>query len=145
MLLPHHRASSWLLPFSSSHPHTPALLTPSPAPPKPPPRTHARARRWTRVLLLQQLLVDAIDLLDPDYVRVPMNRRIRLSPVAYAPLPNVEQYTAALTLLSGPMDTARFGHKGPNNEEHFQALQNLLHPERVVEAANQVCWGSRTL
>jgi hypothetical protein len=68
-----------------------------------------------------------------------MNRRIRLSPVAYAPLPNVEQYTAALTLLSGPMDTARFGHKGPNNEEHFQALQNLLHPERVVEAANQVC------
>lgn len=90
------------------------------------------------MLLLQQLLVDAIDLLDPDYVRVPMNRRIRLSPVAYAPLPNVEQYTAALTLLSGPMDTARFGHKGPNNEEHFQALQNLLHPERVVEAANQV-------
>jgi hypothetical protein len=87
---------------------------------------------------MQQLLVDAIDLLDPDYVRVPMNRRIRLSPVAYAPLPNVEQYTAALTLLSGPMDTARFGHKGPNNEEHFQALQNLLHPERVVEAANQV-------
>lgn len=60
------------------------------------------------MLLLQQLLVDAIDLLDPDYVRVPMNRRIRLSPVAYAPLPNVEQYTAALTLLSGPMDTARF-------------------------------------
>ena len=86
---------------------------------------------------MQQLLVDAIDLLDPDYVRVPANRRIRLSPVAYAPLPNVEQYTAALTLLSGPMDTARFGHKG-NNEEHFQALQNLLHPERVVEAANQV-------
>lgn len=93
--------------------------------------------RWTRVLLLQQLLVDAIDLLDPDYVRVPANRRIRLAPVAYAPLPNVEQYTAALTLLSGPMDTARFGHKA-NNEEHFQALQNLLHPERVVEAANQV-------
>ena len=49
-----------------------------------------------------------------------------------------EQYTAALTLLSGPMDTARFGHKGPHNEEHFQALQNLLHPERVEEAANQV-------
>lgn len=89
------------------------------------------------MLLLQQLLVDAIDLLDPDYVRVPANRRIRLAPVAYAPLPNVEQYTAALTLLSGPMDTARFGHKA-NNEEHFQALQNLLHPERIVEAANQV-------
>jgi hypothetical protein len=90
---------------------------------------------------MQQLLVDAIDLLDPDYVRVPMNRRIRLSPVAYAPLPNVEQYTAALTLLSGPMDTTRFGHKS-GNEEHFQALQNLLHPERVVEAAAQV--GQRT-
>lgn len=44
-------------------------------------------------MLLQQLLVDTIDLLDPDYVRVPANRRIRLSPVAYAPLPNVEQYT----------------------------------------------------
>lgn len=96
-------------------------------------------------MLLQQLLVDAIDLLDPDYVRVPANRRIRLAPVAYQPLPNVEQYKAALTLLSGPMDATRFGagfgSKADTTEvegEHFQALQNLLHPERVVEAANQV-------
>ena len=33
----------------------------------------------------------------------------------------------------------RFGHKRPNNEAHFQALRNLLHPGRVVEAAKQVC------
>jgi hypothetical protein len=96
------------------------------------------------VLLLQQLLVDAIDLLDPDYVRVPANRRIRLSPIAYAPLPNVQQYTAALTLLSGPMDATRFGAGlagglvEPKDGEHFAALQNLLHPERVLQAANQV-------
>ncbi|KAF8071343.1 hypothetical protein HT031_001427 [Scenedesmus sp. PABB004] len=99
--------------------------------------------RWARVLLLQQLLVDAIDLLDPDYVRVPANRRIRLAPVAYSPLPNVEQYKAALTLLSGPMDTGRFGGMAGGGEpapegEHFQALQNLLHPERVLTAAEQV-------
>lgn len=103
----------------------------------------ARTHRWTRVLLLQQLLVDAIDLLDPDYVRVPANRRIRLSPIAYAPLPNVQQYTAALTLLSGPMDATRFGAGlgglvEPKDGEHFAALQNLLHPERVLQAANQV-------
>ncbi|KAF6261278.1 hypothetical protein COO60DRAFT_1502215 [Scenedesmus sp. NREL 46B-D3] len=103
----------------------------------------ARTHRWTRVLLLQQLLVDAIDLLDPDYVRVPANRRIRLSPIAYAPLPNVAQYTAALTLLSGPMDATRFGAGlgglvEPKDGEHFAALQNLLHPERVLQAANQV-------
>jgi hypothetical protein len=95
------------------------------------------------VLLLQQLLVDAIDLLDPDYVRVPANRRIRLSPIAYAPLPNVQQYTAALTLLSGPLDATRYGTNfsglvEPKDGEHFAALQNLLHPERVLQAANQV-------
>eukprot|EP00878_Enallax_costatus_P024023 GHUV01025610.1.p1 GENE.GHUV01025610.1~~GHUV01025610.1.p1 ORF type:complete len:472 (+),score=95.66 GHUV01025610.1:590-2005(+) len=96
------------------------------------------AERWSRVLLLQQLLVDTIDLLDPDYVRVPANRRIRLAPVAYAPLPNVEQYTAALTILSGPMDASRFTAGKKQDVEHFQALQNLLHPERVIEAANQM-------
>eukprot|EP00879_Flechtneria_rotunda_P009843 GHRR01010295.1.p1 GENE.GHRR01010295.1~~GHRR01010295.1.p1 ORF type:complete len:468 (+),score=159.46 GHRR01010295.1:777-2180(+) len=105
----------------------------------------ATSHRWSRVLLLQQLLVDAIDLLDPDYVRVPANRRIRLAPVAYSPLPNVEQYKAALTLLSGPMDASRFTGVGvagagmdSSDGEHFQALQNLLHPERVVAAAKQL-------
>jgi hypothetical protein len=52
--------------------------------------------RWTRVLLLQQLLVDAIDLLDPDYVRVPKCRRVRLMPEYYAPLPNVSMDMWAL-------------------------------------------------
>jgi hypothetical protein len=33
----------------------------------------------------------------------------------------------------------RFGHKRPSNAAHFQALRNLLHPVRVVEAANKVC------
>ncbi|EFN53050.1 expressed protein [Chlorella variabilis] len=36
--------------------------------------------RWTRVLLLQQLLVDCCDLLDPDCVRLPLSRRTRLMP-----------------------------------------------------------------
>jgi hypothetical protein len=49
---------------------------------------------WSRVLLLQQMLVDAIDLLDPDYVRVPESRRLRLMPVTYGPLPNVSPAAA---------------------------------------------------
>uniref|UniRef100_A0A383VER7 Uncharacterized protein n=1 Tax=Tetradesmus obliquus TaxID=3088 RepID=A0A383VER7_TETOB len=127
---------SWLQPIEAD---LAALLTGPSWMGEPAARTH----RWTRVLLLQQLLVDAIDLLDPDYVRVPANRRIRLSPIAYAPLPNVQQYTAALTLLSGPMDATRFGAGlgglvEPKDGEHFAALQNLLHPERVLQAANQV-------
>jgi class 3 adenylate cyclase len=92
-----------------------------------------------------------------DYVRVPPGRRIRLSPVPYAPLPNVEQYKAALTLLSGPVETARIRASGwggsgaaaaaaapevaavvQQDGEHFQALQNLLHPGRVVSAAEQL-------
>jgi hypothetical protein len=75
-----------------------------------------------------------------DYVRVPANRRIRLCPVAYAPLPNVEQYQAALTLLSGPVDrlSTNIAGKNEGQGEHFQALQNLLHPERVLLAADQI-------
>jgi len=59
---------------------------------------------WTRVLLLQQLLVDAVDLLDPDFVRVPPSRRLRLSPVPYAPLPNVDVFRLQLSALSTGID-----------------------------------------
>lgn len=44
---------------------------------------------WTRLLLFQQLLIDVMDLLDPDYVRVLAGRRVKLFPVAYDPLPKV--------------------------------------------------------
>ncbi|KAL6750959.1 hypothetical protein V8C86DRAFT_758259 [Haematococcus lacustris] len=57
--------------------------------------------RWTRLLLLQQLLVDTIDLLDPNFVRVPANRRVRLAPVKYGPLPNFEEYRVKLEQMEG--------------------------------------------
>lgn len=59
---------------------------------------------WTRILLLQQLLVDAVDLLDPDFVRVPPSRRLRLSPVRYAPLPNIDVFRLQLSALSTGID-----------------------------------------
>lgn len=59
---------------------------------------------WTRVLLLQQLLVDAVDLLDPDFVRVPPSRRLRLSPLRYAPLPNLDVFRLQLSALSTGID-----------------------------------------
>ncbi|EFJ49130.1 hypothetical protein VOLCADRAFT_89961 [Volvox carteri f. nagariensis] len=48
--------------------------------------------RWTRLLLLQQLLVETIELLDPAHVRVPANRRVVLAPVPYKQAPELEAY-----------------------------------------------------
>lgn len=48
------------------------------------------------MLLLQQLLTDAVDLLDPTYVRVPKARRTRLMPVHYGPLPALSEYQRKL-------------------------------------------------
>lgn len=55
-----------------------------------------QSRRWTRVLLLQQMLIDAQDLLDPTYVRVPKGRRTRLMPIEYGPLPALSEYQRKL-------------------------------------------------
>lgn len=60
--------------------------------------------RWTRVLLLQQLLVELIDLLDPDLVRMPLDRRVRLCPIAWGPLPQVGLYQKRLQELSVALD-----------------------------------------
>ena len=57
------------------------------------------------MLLLQQLLVEAMDLLDPLAVRVPMSRRIKISPVAHAPLPNWEEYRQRIFDLEGVVMT----------------------------------------
>ncbi|GFR39648.1 hypothetical protein Agub_g114 [Astrephomene gubernaculifera] len=62
--------------------------------------------RWTRLLLLQQLLVDTIDLLDPFMVRTSEQHRWRLAPVQYAPLPNAESYKERLRVLESMADTA---------------------------------------
>ncbi|KAL3135418.1 hypothetical protein ABBQ32_007600 [Trebouxia sp. C0010 RCD-2024] len=56
--------------------------------------------RWSRVLLLQQLLIDAVDLLDPTFVRVPKARRTRLMPVQYGPLPALSEYQRKLRRLA---------------------------------------------
>ena len=46
--------------------------------------------------MLQQLLIDTIDLLDPEYVRVPKIRRTRLMPIEYGPLPQLSEYQRKL-------------------------------------------------
>ncbi|KAG2446795.1 hypothetical protein HYH02_008355 [Chlamydomonas schloesseri] len=56
--------------------------------------------RWTRLLLLQQLLVEAIDLLDPAHVRVPANRRVVLAPVSFREAPELEAYRARMREMS---------------------------------------------
>jgi len=86
--------------------------------------------RWTRVLLLQQLLVDGLDLLDPDYVRVPKNRRVRLMPESYAPLPNVESYKASLSVLSASLNAYA-------DSPHFTALQDLMKPQGTQQRPTQ--------
>ncbi|KXZ55276.1 hypothetical protein GPECTOR_3g413 [Gonium pectorale] len=60
---------------------------------------------WTRLLLLQQLLVDTIDLLDPFMVRTSAEHRLRLAPIAYAPLPSAESYKERLRVLESMADT----------------------------------------
>lgn len=57
-------------------------------------------RRWTRLLLLQQLLVELIDLLDPDCVRLPLGRRVRLMPVSWASPPGLSEYQGRLQVGS---------------------------------------------
>lgn len=48
------------------------------------------------MLLLQQMLIDAIDLLDPTYVRVAKSRRTRLMPIEFGPLPALSEYQRKL-------------------------------------------------
>eukprot|EP00198_Chlamydomonas_reinhardtii_P000359 XP_001689694.1 predicted protein [Chlamydomonas reinhardtii] len=62
--------------------------------------------RWSRLLLLQQLLVDTLDLLDPFYVRTPEQHRWRLAPTPYKPLPNAESYVERLRMLETMVDPA---------------------------------------
>ncbi|GLC48587.1 hypothetical protein PLESTB_000114100 [Pleodorina starrii] len=56
--------------------------------------------RWTRLLLLQQLLVETIELLDPAHVRVPANRRVVLAPVPYKQAPELEAYRSRMREMS---------------------------------------------
>lgn len=71
--------------------------------------------RWTRVLLLQQLLVELMDLLDPDCVRLPVDRRERLMPIKWGKLPRLSQYQKRLQELNNAAD---FG-------KHVSALEGL--------------------
>ena len=73
-------------PFGFLHPERSWTVV---TPPTAAPASPTECPRWTRVLLLQQLLVEAFDLLDPKYLRIMPSRRMRLAPVAYKPLPNV--------------------------------------------------------
>lgn len=71
--------------------------------------------RWTRVLLLQQLLVELMDLLDPDCVRLPIDRRQRLMAIRWGKLPRLSQYQKRLQELNNAAD---FG-------KHVSALDGL--------------------
>ena len=70
---------------------------------------------WTRVLLLQQLLVELIDLLDPDCIRITeADRRKRLMPVEYQPLPNIERYQRNLMDIAALGSTFAGSYAGEN-------------------------------
>ncbi|PRW20927.1 hypothetical protein C2E21_8600 [Chlorella sorokiniana] len=97
------------------------------------------AGRWTRVLLLQQLLVEVFDLLDPDLVRLPMARRMRLMPVRWGPLPNIEQYTRQLKELS-EMHWDLFGRG--RQENPLEGLRDLLLSVTVDEGDQAVPAGT---
>jgi hypothetical protein len=90
------------------------------------------AHPWTRILLLQQLLVDTVDLLDPDFVRVAPSRRLRLSPVRYAPLPNVDVFRLQLSALSTGIDPLisaalrQVGETGSNDDAAMAAAAAKL-------------------
>ena len=60
--------------------------------------------RWSRVLLLQQLLVELMDVLDPDCVRLSLDRRQRLMPIRWGQLPGVSEYQKGLKKLSQAAD-----------------------------------------
>ncbi|GBG00385.1 hypothetical protein Rsub_13137 [Raphidocelis subcapitata] len=81
--------------------------------------------RWSRVLLMQQLLVETFDLLDPLCLRLGASRRMRLAPVAYKPLPNLEAYRARLVALSG----------ATNGTREWGELANLADPLAVATRA----------
>ena len=71
--------------------------------------------RWTRILLLQQVLVELMDILDPDCVRLSVDHRQRLMPTKWGSLPNVSAYQSRLQELSRASD---FG-------QHLSALEGL--------------------
>mmetsp|Transcript_13129 Transcript_13129/g.35736 ORF Transcript_13129/g.35736 Transcript_13129/m.35736 type:complete len:416 (+) Transcript_13129:1-1248(+) len=56
---------------------------------------------WTRILLIQHLCIDTIDILDPTYNRLPAARRVRFTSVKYAPVPSLENYMRQLSILYG--------------------------------------------
>ena len=49
------------------------------------------------------MLIDAEDLLDPTYVRVPKARRTRLMPIEYGPLPALSEYQRKLRVSCLPV------------------------------------------
>lgn len=65
------------------------------------PHTLTHTPRWTRLLLLQQLLVETIDLLDPAAVRVPRNRRVVLAPVRFRQPEELEAYKWVVQARAG--------------------------------------------
>ena len=66
--------------------------------------------RWTRLLLLQQLLVEAMELLDPEGARVPLGRRQPLSACSFSPLLEhtaSSDYTKKLNTLENLPDAVK--------------------------------------
>lgn len=85
------------------------------------------------MLLLQQLLVELFDILDPDCVRLPASKRDRLLPVAWGPLPRLSLYQQRLQELSSASDFGR-------EQAALQGLRDLKAFRNVVK--NSVLLGS---
>jgi hypothetical protein len=78
------------------------------------------------VLLLQQLLVELMDLLDPDCVRLPLDRRVRLMPINWGKLPRLSLYQKRLQDLDKAADFG--GHVSA-----LEGLRDLLKGPAVEE------------
>lgn len=86
------------------------------------------------MLLLQQLTVDAIDLLDPDCVRLPLDRRVRLRPISYGPLPAVTLYQTKLKAVANALTF----------EQHVEGLNGLRDLMRSFDETPPSATGAAT-
>ena len=83
---------------------------------------------------MQQLLIDTMDLLDPEHVRVAKSRRTRLMPIEYGPLPALSEYQRKLR-VSGGLSICPCPASGQHQETGLSEYQHKL----LVIAPSMIC------
>ena len=72
---------------------------------------------------MQQLLIDTMDLLDPEHVRVAKSRRTRLMPIEYGPLPALSEYQRKLRVSGGCITLPH----SPSGQRQWTGLSEYQH------------------